>query len=94
MMRSNFSFRLPVHGCRLTGIKFWRKSPAVGLMKRHCPFEAFSETEEKARVAVLSRAFASAAEDGWSVPPAPETGTGVDGLAVSVARIISPAVPD
>lgn len=62
-------------------------------MKRHCPFDALRETEEKARVAVLSRAFDSAAEDGWRVPPAPETGTGVDGLEVSVARIISPAVP-
>ncbi len=94
MIRSNFSFRLPVHGCRLTGIKFCLKSPAVGLMKRHWPFDALRETPVKARVAVLSRAFASAAEDGWRVTPAPETGTGVEGLAVSVARITSPAAAD
>jgi hypothetical protein len=92
VIRSNFSFRLPSHGCRLTGIKFWRKSPAVGSMKRHCPLEAFRETEEKARVAVLSRWFDSAAEEGCRVPPAPETGTGVVGLAASVARTISPPV--
>jgi hypothetical protein len=92
VIRSNFSFKLPSHGCRLTGIKFWRKSPAVGSMKRHCPLEATRETEEKARVAVLSRWFDSAAEEGWRVPPAPETGTGVVGLAASVARIISPPV--
>lgn len=48
----------------------------------------------KARVAVLSRLFASAAEEGWRVPPAPETGTGVEGLEVSVLRIISPAMFD
>jgi hypothetical protein len=90
-MRSNFSFKLPVHGCRFTGIKFWRKSPAVGLIKRHCPLEALRETEVNARVAVLSRLFDSAADDGCSVPPAPETGTGVEGLAVSVGRITSPA---
>lgn len=36
-----------------------------------------------------------AAEDGCSVPPAPETGTGVEGLAISVRRITSPAwAPD
>jgi hypothetical protein len=91
VMRSNFSFKLPVHGCRFTGIKFWRKSPAVGLIKRHCPLEALRETEVNARVAVLSRGCDSAADDGCSVTPAPETGTGVEGLAVSVGRITSPA---
>jgi hypothetical protein len=93
-MRSNFSFRLPVQGCMLTGTKFCLKSPAVGLMKRHCPFAALRETPVKARVAVSSRLFASAAEDGWRVPPAPETGTGVDGLEVSVFMIASPAMVD
>jgi hypothetical protein len=48
----------------------------------------------KARVAVLSLWFAEAAEEGWRVPPAPETGTGVSGLEVSVARMISPALPE
>ena len=43
-----------------------------------------------ARVAVLSRGCDSAADDGCSVTPAPETGTGVEGLAVSVGRITSP----
>ena len=55
---------------------------------------ALRETPVKARVAVLSLWFDSAAEDGWRVPPAPETGTGVDGLDVSVARIISPAMAE
>ena len=32
-------------------------------------------------MAVLSRGLASAADDGWRTPPAPETGTGVVGLA-------------
>jgi hypothetical protein len=94
VMRSNFSFRLPVQGCRLTGTKFCLKSPAVGLMKRHCPFAALRETPVKARVAVSSRLFASAAEDGLRVPPAPETGTGVDGLEVSDFMITSPAMAD
>ena len=52
---------------------------------------SFRETPVNARVAVLSLWFDSAADEGWRVPPAPETGTGVDGLEVSVARITSPA---
>jgi hypothetical protein len=63
-------------------------------MKRHCPFAALRETPVKARVAVSSRLFASAAEDGWRVPPAPETGTGVEGLEVSVLMITSPEMAD
>ena len=39
------------------------------------------ETDEKARVAVLSRGLASAAAEGWRTPPARDTGTGLVGLA-------------
>lgn len=50
-------------------------------MKRHWPLASLIETDEKARVAVLSRGLASAAEEGWRTPPARETGTGVVGFA-------------
>lgn len=46
-------------------------------------------TPEKARVAVASRLWASAAAEGWRLPPALETGTGVVGLAVGTP----PAAP-
>jgi hypothetical protein len=61
-------------------MRFCLKSPAVGSMKRHWPEEDLMDTEENARIAVVSRGLASAAEDGWRVPPARETGTGVVGL--------------
>jgi hypothetical protein len=63
-----------------TGIRFCRKSPAVGSMKRHCPLEVFIEAEEKARVAVVSFGLDSAAAEGWRTPPARETGTADVGL--------------
>ena len=50
-------------------------------MKRHWPLASLIEADEKARVAVLSRGLASAAEEGWRTPPARETGTGVVGFA-------------
>lgn len=81
VIRSNFSPADPVQGWRVTGIKFWRKSPAVGSTKRQFPSAALSETEEKARTAVPSRGLDSAAADGWRTPPARETGTAVVGLA-------------
>jgi hypothetical protein len=55
------------------GMRFSRKSPAVGSMKRHLPVESLMETEVKARVAVLSNGLASAAAEGLRTPPAPET---------------------
>lgn len=79
-MRSNFSFSLPSQSCKATGIRFSLKSPVVGSIKRHCPFEALRDTPVKARVAVLSNTCASATALGCNSPPARETGTGVVGL--------------
>jgi len=83
-MTSHFSFGEPEQSTSDTGIKFWRKSPAVGSTEMHCPFGARISTLENALVAVASRLFASAAADGWRVPPARDTGTGVVGLAVGI----------
>ena len=79
-MKSNFSFGLPSQSCTAMGIRFSLKSPAVGSMKRHCPFEALIDTPVKARVAVLSNCCASVTALGCNTPPARETGTGVVGL--------------
>lgn len=68
-----------------TWIRFWRKSPARGLIERQSPVESLIWTEEKARTAVLSRGLASAAAEGLRTPPAPETGTADVGLAVNTA---------
>jgi len=62
------------------GIRFWRKSPAVGSIDKQLPFEDLSDTAVLARTALLSRVCASAASDGFRVPPARDTGTGVVGL--------------
>lgn len=76
-MKSNFSPGAPVQSTSSTGIKFSRKSPAVGFTERHFPSAAdFSDTEEKARVAVSSRWLASAAAEGLRKPPARDTGIG------------------
>lgn len=80
---SHFSFATPVHSTRDTGIRFCRKSPAVGSMERQRPLGSRMETPEKARVAVASRRWACAAAEGWRVPPR-ETGTGVVGLEVEM----------
>ncbi len=66
-------------------MRFCRKSPAVGSIKRHWPAESWMETEENARTAVLSRGLDSAAAEGWRTPPARETGTGVVGFAVTTS---------
>lgn len=79
-MKSNFSFGLPSQSFTAMGIRFSLKSPAVGSMKRHCPFEALRDTPVKARVAVSSNCCASATALGCNTPPARETGTGVVGL--------------
>ncbi len=71
VMMSHFSFGVPEQSTSETGIRFSRKSPAVGLTNRHCPLGARSSTPEKALVAALSRVVASAAEEGCRVPPAP-----------------------
>jgi len=80
VMMSNFSPAEPWQSWMAMGIRFWRKSPAVGSMKRHCPLEVFIDAEEKARVAVVSLGFDSAAAEGWRTPPARETGTADVGL--------------
>lgn len=72
---SNCSPALPSHAFSCTGIKFSRKSPAVGSIKRHCPSADFTLVEEKARVAVSSRTLASAAALGSKTSPARDTGT-------------------
>lgn len=71
---SNFSPALPSHAFNCTGIKFSRKSPAVGSINRHCPSADFTLAEEKARVAVSSRTLASAAALGSRTAPARDTG--------------------
>jgi hypothetical protein len=80
VMKSNFSFALPLQSWTAMGIKFSLKSPAVGSMKRHCPLEALRDTAVNALVAVLSKACAWATALGCNSPPARETGTGVVGL--------------
>ena len=62
-------------------MRFSRKSPAVGSMKRHCPEEDLIDAPVNARVAVLSRGFDSAAAEGLRTTPARETAM-TDGLAV------------
>ena len=79
---SHFSLGEPAQSTRVTGIRFSRKSPAVGLMKRHWPLGARISTLLNGRTAVLSKAWAWATAVGFRVPPAPETGTGVVGLKV------------
>ncbi len=66
------------------GIRFARKSPAVGSMNRHCPEDDLIETPVKARVAVSSRGFACAAAEGFKTLPARETAIteGLAGVAV------------
>lgn len=91
-MRSNFSFSLPLQSWRATGIRFSLKSPAVGSIKRHCPFEALRDTPAKARVAVLSNCCASATALGCSSPPARETGTVVVGLESGTLEVAGAAV--
>lgn len=65
-------------------MRFARKSPAVGSMKRHWPEDDLIVAPVKARVAVSSRGFACAASEGFSTPPARETATteGLAGVAV------------
>jgi hypothetical protein len=84
-MISNFSPAAPVQSATVTGMRFCRKSPALGSMERHWPEEVLMEADVNARVAVSSRGFASAAADGLRTPPARETGRGVVGLPASVA---------
>lgn len=79
-MKSNFSPAAPVQGPIAIGMRFWRKSPAVGSIERQLPEEVTREAEVKARVAVVSLGLDSAAAEGWRTPPARETGTGVVGL--------------
>ena len=86
-MKSNFSFKLPSHSSSAMGIKFCRKSPAVGSMKRQRPSADLTWTPVKARVAVLSKGLACAAAEGWRTPPARDTDTGEVGFAVSVMSV-------
>ena len=72
-MISNFSFALPSQVLVCTGIKFCRKSPDKGSIKRQDPSGALTETPENARVAVSSRWLASAAASAFNVPPARST---------------------
>lgn len=92
-MISKSSLGEPVHSAVWMGIKFSRKSPAVGSMKRHCPLGAFIGTDENARVAVSSRGLDSATAEGWRMPPAPETVTGVVGLKSRMPEVSIPAGP-
>lgn len=93
-MTSHFSFAVPAQSTSPTGIRFCRKSPAVGSTDRHWPFGARISTSLKARVAEPSRCCDSAAAVGFRVPPARETGTGVVGLALAVpASVVCPAEP-
>lgn len=85
-MISNFWPALPSQAFNCTGIRFSRKSPAVGSIKRHCPSADFKLAEEKARVAVSSRTFASAAASGFRTSPARDTAT-ADVGALSVAGV-------
>lgn len=100
VMTSHFSFGAPVQSTRPTGMRFSRKSPAVGSTEMHWPLGARIETALNARVAVSSRWFASAAAEGFSVPPARETGTGSVGLAEipvatpAPAAVVVVAAPD
>lgn len=76
-----------MQGCMATGMRFCLKSPAVGSMKRQRPDEDLREMEEKAKTAVVSLGFDSAAREGTRVPPARETGTGVVGFAVRMVEL-------
>lgn len=82
VIMSNFSPARPSHVFNCTGIRFCRKSPAVGSMERQCPFAAFRLAEENARVAVSSRTLASAAASVFRTRPARDTGTADSGLLI------------
>lgn len=88
-MMSNISLALPLHVVVWIGIRFSRKSPARGLMKRHWPLGALMGTDVNARVAVESRGLDSATADGWRRPPAPETETAVVGLKSGIPDVSS-----
>ncbi len=92
VMRSHFSFGEPVQSTSETGIRFSRKSPAVGSMKRHCPFGARIETLLKARLAVSSRWCDWAAAVGCRVPPARDTGTGSVGFTEGMPPAPAPVL--
>ena len=82
---SNFWFGEPSHATTATGIRFWRKSPAVGSTDRHrSPPLARRLTPSRALVAVGSGVWASAASSGFSTPPARETGTGSVGFSAGI----------
>ena len=81
---SHFSFADPLHSTSCMGIKFSRKSPAVGSIKRHLPSGALMEILLKARVAVSSRWWDSATAVGCNMPPARETGTASVGLKLGI----------
>lgn len=91
VMTSNSSLGDPVQSAVWIWIKFSRKSPAVGFTKRHWPLGAFMGTEERKRVAVSSRGLDSVAAEGWRIPPAPLTVTGVVGLKVNTPLVFSSA---
>lgn len=93
VITSNFWPALPSHGFSCTGIKFSRKSPAVGSIKRHCPSADFRLAEEKARVAVSSRTLASAAASGFKTSPARDTAT-ADVGALPVTELDTSGVGD
>lgn len=65
------------------GIRFSRKSPARGSMDRQSPAEDLIETEVRARTAVSSRSWESAAAEASRVPPARDTGEPWVGVAGS-----------
>lgn len=81
-MISNFSLGVPAQSTKETGMRFSRKSPAVGSMNRHWPFGACMLTEVKARVAVSSRSCDSATAVACKTPPARDTGTASVGLGI------------
>jgi hypothetical protein len=89
VMKSHFSLEEPSQGLRAIGIRFSRKSPAVGSTKRQVPRADLRDTEVKARVAVVSKTLASAAAEGLRTPPARETGTAERGAAeVAVPDVV------
>lgn len=93
-MTSHFSFGVPPQSTSAMGIRFSRKSPAVGSTNRHWPFGARIPAPLKARVAVSSRCCDSATALGFKVPPARDTGTALVGLGMAApASVVSPAEP-
>ncbi len=79
---SQRSLDVPEQSTSEMGMRFSRKSPAVGSTKRHWPLGARMVTLVRLRVAVVSTALASAAAVGLKEPPR-DTGTALSGISMA-----------